>query len=280
MPAEFCPFAYLPAAAALPPEVWRRQNQLHALCGLELIQFFEWCGRLALAPLARDLAGTRLGDHVRDFIAEEAMHSAQFAALCRAAAPELYPADRPYFVRVAPAVRAVIRLLARPRQFPFWPWLMLVQEEKALHVSRTYLRDAELIEPHFVAVYRLHAADEAHHVNWDEELIAELWPRVPRWWRQCNARLLDWLLLEFFLAPKRAGARLLDQLAREFPAHAPALAALQPALAGLARNPGWRRAAYPGEVLTRTLAQMEPWPEFSRWRHFLLGQSRPLSHQP
>jgi hypothetical protein len=75
---------------------------------------------------------------------------------------------------------------------------MLVQEEKALHVSRTYLRDAELLEPHFVAVYRLHAADEAHHVNWDEELIAELWPRVPHWWRQCNARLLDWLLLEFF----------------------------------------------------------------------------------
>jgi hypothetical protein len=274
IPDEFCPFTYLPGAAALPPSIILRQNQLHALCGLELIQFFEWCGRLALRPLRRELAGTGLGAHLEVFIADETVHSAQFAALCRAAAPELYKTGPHYFIRVSALTRALTRLLcARPSWVPLWPWLMLVQEEKSLHISRAYIRDANVLEPHFVAVYRLHAADEAHHVGWDEELIAEMWPRVPKWWRRCNARFLTWLLLEFFLAPKRAGARLIDHLVAQFPEYAAPLRALRPELAALCHDRRWQNAAYPGAMLPRTLAQMEPWPEFSPWRNFLLRQS-------
>jgi hypothetical protein len=276
IPEEFCPFTYLDGAAALPAAVLLRQNQLHALCGLELIQFFEWCGRLALKPLANEFSGTPLGRHLEDFIADETMHSRQFAALARAVAPQLYATGPHHFIRVSPWVRAVTRVLcAQPRWLPFWPWLMLVQEEKSLYISRAYLRDGAEIESNFVAVYRLHATDEAHHVGWDEELIAEMWPRVPAWWRRVNARFLTALLMEFFLAPKRAGARLIDRLATEFPEHAAALNALRPGLARLGRDPRWQKAAYPGAMLPRTIAQMERWPEFSRWRKFLVEQSSP-----
>jgi hypothetical protein len=266
IPEEFCPFSYLPGASSLPPAVVLRQNQLHALCGLELIQLFEWSGRCALAPLARRFAGSELGDHLTEFIADEARHSAQFAALCRAAAPSLYARNSQVFVRVPAIARALASsLLARPGLLPLWPWMMLVQEEKALHISRAYLDAAHELEPHFVAVHRLHAADEAHHINWDEELIAALWAGVLPRWRRYNARALRWLLDEFFLAPKRAGARLLAQLAREFPNHAAHLRSLAPALSQLKHNPGWQRAAYSREMLPRTLEQMARWPEFSPW---------------
>lgn len=277
IPDEFCPFTYLPAAQSLPREIHRRQNQLHGLCGLELIQLFEWSGRRALAPLARRFRGTALGGHIAEFIAEEARHSAQFAALCRAAAPSLYAGGAHCFVRVPAPLRVMAAaLLAQPRLAPMWPWMMLVQEEKALHISRAYLRAGERLEPHFVAVHRLHAADEAHHIGWDEELIDALWGGVPAWWRRGNARALTWLLDEFFLAPKRAGRRLLAQLAREFPRHAAELHALGPALASLGQNPGWQRSAYSPEMLPRTLLRMQRWPEFAAWRDTLLAGPAPL----
>jgi hypothetical protein len=274
IPWEFCPFTHLPGAATLPPEILLRQNQLHALCGLELIQLFEWSGRQALAPLARKFAGTPLGGHIVEFIEEERRHSAQFATLCRAAAPALYARGEHWFVRVPGVARSLAGfLLARPRLVPLWPWMMLVQEEKALHISRAYLRAADAIEPHFVAVHRLHAADEAHHIGWDEDLIDALWADTPRWWRRCNASALAWLLSEFFLAPKRAGVRLVEQLRREFPDHSGALHSLLPGLAALGRNPDWQRSAYSREMLPRTLERMAHWPEFSSCRRGLVAAS-------
>lgn len=267
IPAFFCPFTYLPEAAALPPAVHLRQNQLHALCVLEMIQFFEARAREVLGPLARHFRGTTLGSTLTRFMREEESHSASFAALNRAAAPDLYAGRDHCFVRVPPWTRPVNHLLTRhPRWFPFWPWLMIVMEEKALYFGRWHLRSDEDLEPHFVAIQREHIAEEAHHVAWDEELIEALWPTTSLAWRRANARLLAWLVREFFLAPKRGGARLLAQLAREFPAHAGELRALAPAFARLGRNPAWRRTAYSRAMLPRSLRLMEPWPELAPLR--------------
>jgi hypothetical protein len=272
IPDAFCPFGYLPreAIAALPPEIILRQNQLQALYVLEMIQLFETLGRRALAPLARETAGTPLGATLVEFIADETRHSAEFAALNRAAAPEIFGSGDSFFVRVPRWTTPLVRLLCSgPRRFPFWPWLMLMQEERALFLSRAYLREADQLEPHFVAVHRKHAADEAHHVGWDEELIDAVWPRASRRKRAFNARLLTWLIAEFLHAPRRGGARLLAQLAREFPAHAARLLALQAPLARLGSNDAWSRTTRSPEMMPRSLNLLKRWPELAPLARFI-----------
>ncbi len=262
-PDELCPFTYLPAAARLPAAVSLRQNQLYALCMQEMIQFFESLGHRLLPALGREFGATPLGAGLREFLAEEERHSALFAAMNRAAAPDLYARSNSYFVQLPPWLRALTgACCARPRLFPLWLWLMILQEERSLHISRAYLAGADRLEPHFVALQRMHAVDEARHVRWDEQLIAELWPRTPRWWRGWNARVFGWMIGEYFHAPKRAGARLIDRLAAEFPAHASRLRALHPALAALGRDPAWQNLMHSRSIMPRTFALMDQWPEF------------------
>jgi len=258
IPDEFCPFTHLPAAAALPSAVTLRQNQLHAIYVLEMIRFFEGHAGDVLGALALVHRGSALEPRLRSFIAEETEHSATFSRLALAAAPELYPDDcTSFFIRPPRWTSALRWLLCRhPRVFPFWPWLMLIMEEKALGLSRAYIRDAATLEPHFAAVHRWHAADEAGHLACDEDLIAATWDGVPRAWRGLNARLLAMLLCEFFLAPKRGALRLVGRLATEFPAHRAAILALGPQLATLPSQPAWRRAAYSRELMPRALHLM------------------------
>lgn len=262
IPDAFCPFTYLPEAAKLPDEVVLRQNQLHACAVLEMIQLFEGLGRRALAPLAKAIAGTKLADHVVEFVADEERHSALFAQLNRLAAPEIYRDRDDFFCRVSPIGRKLSSLTSNAAVFRFWPWLMHMQEEKSLFISRAYVQQSADLEENFVWIHREHAADEAHHVGWDRELIDRVWSETPRWLRVANAKIMEWMVKEFFHAPKRAGIHLLDRLAQEFPDQGPALQGLRPAMARLGRNPGWHKSAYSTEMLPRTLDLMDQFPEF------------------
>lgn len=268
-PEVLCPFTYLPEAADLPVEVTLRQQQLYGLCILEMIQFFESLAHRLLPSLMRELAGTKLGAGLTEFLAEEERHSALFAALNRTAAPELYAERRDFFVRLPGWINGLIAACcARPRLFPLWLWMIILQEERSLHISRAYLANAERLEPQFVAIQRMHAADEARHVRWDEQLIEEFWPRTPRWWRNLNARAFSWMIGEYFHAPKRAGARLIERLAVEFPDQSGPLRALHPALAALDQDPAWQALMHSRAIMPRTFALMDQWPEFHHFhRH-------------
>jgi hypothetical protein len=135
-----------------------------------------------------------------------------------------------------------------------------MQEERSLYYSQGCL-EAERLEPQFVAAHRAHLADEVGHVCWDEQLLDWLWPRTPPILRMANARLLHWVVGEFFLMPKRSGRRVVDRLALEFTGLD--ATALRQAMAGLKDNTAFARTLYSREITPRTLARFDRHPEFA-----------------
>jgi hypothetical protein len=269
--AEACtPLFHTSEYRILPEAAQLRYNQLHALYFNEQVAFFE---QEMLSPALRSLARLALppalAAGVREFHREEQRHTEMFRALNRQCAPEFY-ADKDYFfIDVSPTWRAVIRFISRqPRLFPLLLWLALMQEERSLYYSQGCL-EAERLEPQFVAAHRAHLADEVGHVGWDEQLLDWLWPRTPPILRMANARLLRWLVGEFFLLPKRSGRRVVDQLAREFVQLD--ATTLRRAMAGLKDNKAFARTLYSREITPRTFARFDRHPEFALLARKLTG---------
>lgn len=273
---EFTPLFHTREYAALPDAARWRYNQLHALYFNEQVAFFE---QEMLSPVLRALgkiAPPPLAESVRIFHAEEQRHTAMFRALNRESAPEFYARDDYFFVRVnRPALALLHAVSRRPRVFPCIVWLALLQEERSLFYSKGCLARAHEIESRFVAAHRAHLADEVGHVRWDEEVLDWLWPRTGRALRAVNARLLAWMLGEFFLLPKRSGARVVAQLAREFPRLD--AAALCSAMRGLKNNAAYLRSLYSREVTPRSFARFDALPEFASLARALPGYRPPLA---
>src|SRR5262249_46308213 len=156
----------------------RRYNQLQALYFNEQILYFETALGQVLAALQRQPWPERLAEGLKRFQEEERRHSAMFRRLNLRCAPELYAAGDFHFVQIPPLWQAVSQWAAHQSfLFPTFLWLMLLQEERSLFYSRTFLAHRETLEPQFVQAHRLHLADEARHVRWDEELLDALWQR-------------------------------------------------------------------------------------------------------
>lgn len=268
---EFTPLFHTAAYGVLPDAARWRYNQLHALYFNEQVAFFEQeLLSPALRALARMALPPALGAGVREFYEDEQRHTAMFRALNRRCAPEFYARGDYFFVAVAPAWRAAVRLVSsRPRLFPLLLWLALMQEERSLFYSKRCLEQAAHLESQFVAAHRAHRADEVGHVAWDEELLDWLWPRTGRILRGMNARLLNWLVGEFFLLLKRSGRRVVEQLAREFPRLD--AAALRQAMAGLGANAADVRTLYSRAITPRAFARFDRHPEFALLARTLPG---------
>lgn len=271
IPEEFTPLYHTGEYGLLPGAARLRYNRLHALYFNEQVAFFE---QEMLSPTLRALAQLALppalAAGVREFHEEEQRHTTMFRALNRRCAPELYLRGDYFFVRIPAAGRATVRLASgQPRVFPLLLWLALMQEERSIFYSKGYIEQAALLEPQFVATHRAHLADEIGHVAWDEELVDWLWPRTAQILRVANARLLNWLVGEFFLLPKRSGWRVVEQLVREFPQldHE----ALRRAMSGLGANAAYVRTLYSRAITPRTLVRFERHPEFALLARTLPG---------
>jgi len=263
LPEAFTPLYYTPAYGALTPEQRRRYNQLHALYFNEQILYFETAlGTRILESLRRQAWPDRMADGLRRFQEEERQHSAMFRRLNQRCAPELYTGRDFYFVQVPKLWTAASNwAVARPRLFPLFLWLMLVQEERSLYYSRGILRHRESIEPNFVQAHRLHLADEMGHVRWDEELLDALWQRSRPVLRRANAKLFAWMLGEFFSTPKRAQLRVVDELVRGFPELREWRPEMRRQVLALSANDEYRTSLYSREIVPRTFARFDATPE-------------------
>lgn len=270
---EFTPLFHTSAYRSLPPSARLRYNQLHALYFNEQVAFFEQeMLSPALLALQRDSLPANLAKGLRDFFDEEQRHTAMFRTLNLRCAPELYGDRSSYFIRVARPWRVMLGIISRrPRLFPLLVWLALLQEERSLYYSKGCLEHASELEPQFVATHRAHLADEVGHIGWDEELLDWLWPQVSHALRWMNVRLLNWMMGEFFLLPKRSGLRVVEQLAQEFP-HLDA-ATLHRGMQELETNTAYLCTLYSRDVTPRTFARFDVLPEFA-----LLAQTLPGYH--
>jgi len=274
IPDEFTPLYHTLAYRVLSEEQRLRYNQLQAIYFSEQIIFFETAiGRPVLEALLRGSLPLQLSKSLQQFLDEEQQHTEMFRQLNQQCAPQFYRAGRFYFIQPPPAWMAVLTWATRhPRLFPMFLWLMLLQEERSLFYSRRVIAQREELEPHFVKTHRTHLADEVGHVRWDEELIEALWQPANPVLRKVNAQLFDWMLREFFSAPKRAQLRVVHELTREFPALSASEPEMQRQLLALSLDRSYQRSLYSREIAPRTFARFDESPEFQSLQ--LIGYRR------
>lgn len=264
IPEEFTPLYHTPGYRALTDEQRLRYNQLQALYFNEQIIFFETAiGRKVLEALLRDSLPRQLKEGLHQFLEEEKHHTEMFRQLNHQCAPQFYGASYFYFIQPPSAWMAILNWATqRPRLFPMFLWLMLLQEERSLFYSRRVIAQREEFEPHFVKTHRTHLADEVGHVRWDEELIEALWDRANPFLRTVNAELFGWMLGEFFNGPKRAQLKVVHELAREFPESAELEPEMQSQLLALSEDDGYQSSLYSSEIVPRAFARFDATPEF------------------
>jgi hypothetical protein len=264
IPEEFTPLYYTQSYRVLTEAQRLRYNQLQALYFNEQIIFFETAiGRKVLEALRRDSLPPQLKKGLRQFLEEEKQHTEMFRQLNQQCAPQFYGAGYFYFIETPRAWMAVLNWATqRPRRFPLFLWLMLLQEERSLFYSRRVLAQREEFEPHFVRTHRTHLADEVGHVRWDEELIGELWERANPFLRKVNAELFGWMLGEFFNGPKRAQLKVVHELTHEFLELAELEPEMQRQLLALSEDGGYQRSLYSREIVPRAFARFDASPEF------------------
>lgn len=264
MPAELTPLFFTPGYATLSDTQRLRYNQLNALYFNEQIMFFE----ISLARnvlgyfLSRSLPGA-LKEGLLQFLAEEQQHTEMFRQLNRRCAPAFYGKQDFYFIRVPPLAGAVLDTISkRPQWFPFLLWLMHLQEERAVFFGKTFLKYADSLEPHFIAVQRKHLADEIGHVRWDEALLDWVWPNVGAILRKFNVQLFSRMLKQYFTAPKYTAPRILSVLVKEFPELEPRYPQFCRQLRALGNDTFYRRSLYCADNASMTFKRFDAWPEF------------------
>jgi len=243
-----------------------RYNQLHACYFCEQTIFFEQrLGRPVLTALAAIAPSDSLQHMIRCFLDEENEHSAMFRRLLCLSTPQLYRNSVFFFIRPHPVwAKALAWVACRPRLFPMLIWLQLLQEERAMHFSKCFLTEGEMLEPEFLAAQRKHLSDEIDHIRWDHELLDWLWPSTSHWWRIVNAKLFCWMVREFFYTPKRAGVRVVEHLVQEFPELRFMLPRLKKEMLGLAANPTYLRSLYSEKIAPNSYEHLRIYPEFSK----------------
>lgn len=270
---ELTPLWYTAAFRELSPAQALRYNQISGLAAGELIGLFE--EEVAQVAL-RSLRAAPLPDDLREglgwFLAEEARHAEVWSGLNRLSEPEWYGGERHRIVGPSARRLGLLRWIAgHPRAFPFVLWLMLLQEERSIALSRRSLAAADRLEPRWAAVYRLHLRDEIRHVHLDWHLLDRFYRDRPRPVRRLMAELLHRITAAFFLAPTRMAVRVLDLLIREHPEVAPLRPRCVRELAALGSDPAYRRMMYSRDELPVSFHLLDGYPELASFRDFLLG---------
>jgi len=272
---ELTPLFYTAAFRELSPAEALRYNQISALAAGELIGLFE---ELAMAALRAVRSAPRpvLPDDLREglgwFLKEETRHAEVWLGLNRLCEPEWYGGEGRRIVQPPERLLTVMRwIAAHPRALPVMFWMMLLQEERSIAISRRSLAVTDRLEPRWAAVYRLHLRDEIRHVHLDWHLLDQFYRDRSRPVRRLTAGLLHRITAAFFLAPRRMAVRVLDLLIREHPDLAPLRPRCLRELAALKNDPAYRRMMYSREDLPISAHLLGRFPELASFRDFLLG---------
>lgn len=264
VPPHITPLPHTKVYHLLPEPARLRYNQIMASCYHEhFIHLERMLTEHILPALIRLFRGRPLESKLRMFADEERQHTAWFHALHQASEPELYQENYHYFVRPPLLGQKLLEACARrPALFPFCLWITMIIEERTIAVAREMLQSPGRLEPHYVNLHRLHAADEARHVGCDAEALRVLWPRLSPLNRRFNKMLFVVLLREFFRVPKRAGWAVILRLVHEHPQLEPLKPRMRRELRALARNHDYLRTLYVPEREPRTFSLAREFPDF------------------
>lgn len=280
MPESHTPLAFTPVLATLSPEQRLTYNRLHALFFHEQIVFFEQLLAVpALEKLARDRRlSPELRDGVAAFLREEIEHSAMFSDLLRKADPAGYAAGNFRFTGVPAALRRLVRAFSDcPLFSPTVILIVLMQEERSLHLGAAMLKERESLDPAFVAVHRIHLADEIGHVRRDDELLETIFAPLSGTVRRIQLAILALLSERFFIVPRRGSVRVVDELVRRHPELLPRRRELVSAITSLGGDRRWRLASQSRAVTPKTFAWFDRCPPVAALATTFPGYRRPPS---
>jgi fatty acid desaturase len=288
-PARFTALHHVPSWHLLEERHRTRYTQLYALYLNEQTAFFEELLATTLLPAlyARpDLIGADLAESLRCFEEEERRHSLWFREMNHRIDPDMFsmePGDY-VFIPSSPRLNGIGKWFAgKPFAFPFWIWLILLQEERSIYIAQECLKEP-VLEPNFRKLHRRHMADEVGHVRWDTELIEAVWLPMPMWKRKVQAGIFGWLMREFFTVPKRSARAVLDALLGEFPELSPIAGQLRRELVELKSSLPYHASLYSREITPKAFALFDSLPEFENIGRSLPsygeGRLRPLSTTP
>jgi hypothetical protein len=279
-PASMTALAFTPSWRKLDEAHRLRYSQLYALYVNEQTVFFEELLATTVLPAFYQQPGrigADLAEDLRLFEAEERVHSSWFRRMNHLIDPLNFSLEEGRYHFVPVDARMIARtawFARRPFAFPGWLWLMLLQEERSLAISRECLRQPE-IEPRFLDLHRRHMADEVGHVEWDMKLIERVWLPMPGWKRRLHARLFGIMMAEFFTAPKRSALRVLDALISEFPDLRAEASVMRAELALLGRSRDYHASLYSRLHTPRCFALFDELPEFRHIGRHLLAYETP-----
>ncbi len=267
---------FLPSFAALAPEERLRCNQLHALGVCEQFVWFERQLLRAIGNVLRERhpLPAPLAEALGHFAAEERKHIDMFWRLLERSEPAWYAGHAPrlFHIGVAPQF-AMDRVTANPRTFLAWIWLAILVEERTLFFSREHLRAARgapgSIDALHAQVHEFHFRDESRHYHLDQHLLTWLYDPQPRWKKALAAAMFR-RMMRAYVAASRTAARILAQLAREFPRLRGApVARLRAELSGVGRDESYHRRLFSRAALPHTFALLAEYREHGRlWELF------------
>ena len=276
------PLYCCPIYADLPEAVRRRYNQLVGLFTNEIITFFE---SSFATPVLTTLANDRtfrplpreMSDELLRFAAEERKHVDLWRRLNRAAAPTWYDRSDYHVLQLPPGVNPAIRFLTtRPVTFPVVLWLMLLQEERSIDISRRCVRAREQLEPNFVAAYRAHLEEEVRHVQIDWHLIEHYYVGRSAAARRSTAALLRFFVDQFLLVPRRSTIRTVDLLLIEFPELIPLRPRIVREVRALGQSQEFQEMMYSRQTTPIAFSLFDRFPEFHSIAKIMRGY-RPLA---
>lgn len=251
LPEDQTQLYYTPGYRLLGREQRIRYNQLFALRVNEYIMMLErdFVEPVLAAMRRRALRyGSALlaaeADAMRH---EEQSHYAAFVALNRLCEPEAYRRSDRWFMQLKPYERATLRIMRSVVDWlPFALWIIIAMEESSIALATAMTRAGEAglgpLDPHFVAVHREHAKDEARHIHVDVHLVRSCLHTYPSAWRAVNARLFMSFMRDM-MAPKAngTGAGVVRRLIQEHPDLARHEADLIAGLVALRGNAAFQR---------------------------------------
>jgi hypothetical protein len=271
------PLYYTDLYADLSLSQQRRYNQLCAMGFNELIAFFE--GSFASSVLGA-LAESGQQGHAEEwsqclhrFLDDEAKHIRWWRELNRLSDPARYRDADSQIIKFSPALlRLLHAITSRPSQFPVVFWIMLALEERSLDISKRVIKaDRKLIEPRYRLIYKQHLKDESRHVQMDWHLIGRFYGDRSKRTQNLNARLLSFMMGEFFLKPNRSAVRVVTQLAAEHVELARRLPDMIRQLKLLRRNPEYHAMMYSRSTTPILFSLFDRFPAMHRMRNVLMA---------
>jgi hypothetical protein len=284
---DYTQLYYTPLYARLSDEQRLVYNQLFAVRTNEFIMMLEddFVAHI-LVPLRRHprlAARPELLQCLDILIAEEGEHYQLFTDINRRSFPDLFHGGRERFFSRLPwhatLTFHLLGMLIRRLAFPLWYFMAMEESSITLARAMTSMPDTETLgrlEPHWVAVHREHAKDEARHLHIDAHLIERCIGRAGGLTRRTDAALFQRLLRGGVTRPERSGSgvRVIRELVRRRPELRASEQDLISAVLKLKDHNAFQRSLFNRHIMPLTFGIFDATPELTNLSRHMVGYER------